>query len=231
MIITDSKVELTRVDGADLDVVNAARVSFDVESNWESVSIWNGDDEEIEQRLSDKDAKLIRYLAKHGHWSPLAHVGAQFRVKAPIFVARQLVKHQIGLVWNEVSRRYVKSAPEFYPMKWRWAAENVKQGSAGEMDEDMSAEIDEIFWPAVDHCLLAYEQMLDRGVAPEQARAVLNLNSMTEWVWTGSLVAWARICALRLDPHAQGETRDVAAHFDELLKPAFPVAWAALRGA
>jgi thymidylate synthase (FAD) len=219
MKITDMKVELKRVDGSDLDVANAARVSFDKESIHEP-----------DGSLSERDAKLIRYLAKHDHWSPLAHVGAQFRVKTSVFIARQLVKHQIGLVWNEVSRRYVDTAPEYMRLTWRWAAENVKQGSGGEMDAETSAKVDSVFWPAVEHADSAYAAMLGLGVAPEQARAVLCLDHMTEWVWTGSLVAWARVCRLRLDSHAQGEVRDVAQRFDALLRPAFPVSWPALTG-
>ena len=219
MKILQSKVELYRVDGSDLDVVNTARVSFDKESTLDESGA-----------LSDRDAKLIRYLAKNNHWTPMAHVGARFRIKTSVFVARQLVKSTVGLVWNEVSRRYVSTQPEYLQMKWRWAADNVKQGSGGEMDEATSASIDAIFWPAVEHCDRAYRAMLSLGVAPEQARAVLNLNHMTEWIWIGSLVAWSRICKLRLDPHAQAEVREVAAHFDRLLAPAFPVTWAALTG-
>lgn len=218
MKIADIKVDLLRVDGSDIDVVNAARVSFDKTSEPES-----------DGSLAKRDAKLIRYLARNGHWTPMAHVGAQFRVKAPIFVARQLAKHQVGLVLNEVSRRYVSTAPEYMDIAWRWAAENVKQGSAAVMIAEQQEKVDAVFWDAVAHADRAYHEMLALGVAPEQARAVLCLNHMTEWVWTGSLVAWSRVCHLRLDDHAQAETREVVTHIDRLLRPAFPVTWWALQ--
>ena len=223
MIKTHSKVELLRTDGTDLDVANSARVSFDKESDWDV-------DPYGHSKLSERDSNLIGYLARHNHWTPFGHVGAQFRVKAPVFVARQLVKHSVGLVWNEVSRRYVDSEPEYLRMQWRWAAENVKQGSAGAMDAESSDRVDEVFWEAVEHSDRAYCEMLQLGVAPEQARAVLCLNHMTDWIWTGSLAAWARVCKLRLDFHAQGEVRDVAQRFNSLLTHAFPVSWAALMG-
>ena len=234
-----SQVTLKRIDGNELDIVDAARVSFDKESAWEVAGWKEIADYDPEgrvvthvpiNRLSEKDAGLIRYLARNGHWTPLAHVGAQFRIKTSVFVARQLVKHQIGLVWNEVSRRYVSTQPEYLQMKWRWAADNVKQGSGEPMNEDDSARIDAIFWPAVDHCDRVYAEMLGLGVAPEQARAVLNLNHMTEWIWTGSLVAWARICKQRLDSHAQGETSEIATPIDRELRVVFPNAWPALMG-
>jgi len=219
VIKTDIKVDLLRTDGSDLDVCQAARVSFDKTSTYEP-----------DGSLATRDAKLINYLATHNHWTPFGHVGAQFRIKAPVFVARQLVKHCVGLVWNEVSRRYVSTDPEYMNMRWRWAAENVKQGSAGEMDAETSAKIDAIFWPAVEHSHRAYLEMVKLGVAPEQARAVLCLNHMIDWIWTGSLAAWARVCKLRLDFHAQCEVREVAQKFDALLRPAFPVSWSALMG-
>lgn len=220
MNITPMKVELLRVDGSDLDVVNAARVSFSKTSELEP-----------DGTLAERDAKLIRYLAKHNHWTPFGHVGAQFRVKAPIFVARQLVKHQIGLVWNEVSRRYVDSDPEFYlPTAWRERAENVKQGSGGSVNDLQTRLANSMTRALMSEALLTYKRLLDEDIAPEQARMVLPLNTHTEWVWTGSLAAWSRVCKLRLDPHAQGEVREVAQQFDALLRPAFPVAWAALLG-
>ena len=220
MKVAEQSVELLRTSGTDLDVVNAARVSFHKEST----------------EFSVQDEKLINYLAKHSHWTPFAHVGATFRVKAPIFVARQLVKHQVGLVWNEVSRRYVDDEPEFWFPKrekgWRARPEtSVKQGSgAGFIDvfeygNDYTENIPE---DAVEVCLEAYTRLLKKGVAPEQARIILPLNTMTEWIWTGSLVAWARICKLRLDPHAQQEVQEVAKMFNTQLAPAFPVSWKSL---
>ena len=209
------KVELIERMGTDLTAVNAARVSFDKQSGW-----LNGFDE-----LQEKDAKLIRYLAKHNHWTPFGHCYATFRIKAPIFVARQLGKHQVGLVWNEVSRRYVDSEPEFYvPSEWRKRAENVKQGSSEETVEGLRRDYDEM----IKWCHYVYDKMLRRGVCPEQARMVLPQSMMTEWWWSGSLAAFARVCKLRLDPHTQKETRDVAAMIDAELAKVFPVSWEAL---
>ncbi len=218
MKIVPMKVELLRTSGSDLDIVNAARVSFHKEH------------EEFEAG----DTKLLHYLAKHGHWSPYAHVGATFRIKAPIFVARQLVKHQVGLTWNEVSRRYVDDEPEFwYPSrnKWRGKPVNAKQGSSDIFVDVCEYGHDYTEYIPVDAgevCLEAYTRMINKGVAPEQARMVLPQNTMTEWIWTGSLMAFARVCKQRLDSHAQQETREIAQQMEQLLQPAFPVGWAAL---
>lgn len=193
--------------GDDLRVANAARVSFAKES----------------EEFNDKDAKLINYLAKHGHWSPFSHCFLTFRIKAPIFVARQLQKHQVGLAWNEVSRRYVDSEPEFYvPDGWRKRAENVKQGSGDEVVEGISnGSVNR--W-----CLEVYRNMLEDGVCPEQARMVLPQSMMTEWYWSGSLYAFARVCKQRLDPHAQLETRQVAGQIGSICADKFPTSWDAL---
>lgn len=207
------KVTLLRTSGTDLDVVNAARVSFEKES----------------EEFSTADASLIRYLARHNHWTPMAHVGATFRIKAPLFVARQLGKHQVGLVWNEVSRRYVDSPPEFFqPDSWRGRAESVKQGSGGDLSALEQFMGERYLQDATQAALQGYEDLLGLGVAPEQARMVLPQNTMTEWIWTGSLAAWARVCKLRLDTHAQKEVRDIAALIHTNLEPAFPATWAAL---
>lgn len=207
---TTDKSTVALVDhmGSDLSVVNAARVSF----------------HKISEEFSDKDAKLIAYLAKHNHWSPFAHCFVSFRISAPIFVARQLVKHQVGLSWNEVSRRYVDSEPEFYfPKEWRGKPENAKQGSNG---------IVKIDWfdleGTINVAFVAYTELLKQGVAPEQARMVLPLNTMTEWIWSGSLYAFARVCNLRLDPHAQLETQEVAKEIYSCLKALYPVSTEAL---
>ena len=223
--------------GSDLEVVNAARVSFDKMSEWE-ISGWK---EEVDldsrviydfpiHKLSDKDAKLIHYLAKHNHWSPFGHVGATVRVKAPIFVARQLAKSQVGLVWNEVSRRYVDNEPEFYfPDAWRGRAENAKQGSGEVIGVDQNDRADRNIQMVVALALGAYQNLLSLEVAPEQARMVLPQNTMTEWIWTGSLAAWARVYKLRSDPHAQLETQEIAHKLEEVLKPLFPESWEALK--
>lgn len=207
MNITDIDVEYMDHMGSDLTVVNAARVSFDKEH------------EEFDHRT---DRGLIKYLAQHNHWSPFAHCSVTFRVKAPIFVARQLVKHTVGFSWNEVSRRYVDNEPEFYfPGEWRARADNVKQGSS---DTTVLFLAD----PARVSCsqaLSTYHYLLKSGVCPEQARMVLPQNTMTEWIWTGTLYAWARMCQLRLDSHTQKETRYVAEDIDREMAELFPTSW------
>ena len=193
--------------GTDLSVVNAARVSFAKESN----------------EFSDKDAKLINYLAKHNHWSPFGHASLQFRIKAPIFVARQLVKHQVGLVWNEVSRRYVDDEPEFYiPSEWRLKADDKKQGSSDEFIEyNISS--------TMGYVKETYNNLLKANIAPEMARMVLPQNLYTEWYWSGSLMAFARVCNLRCKPDTQMETQVIADSIDWHLHQKFPVSWGALR--
>lgn len=230
------KVELIDSMGSDLSVVNAARVSFDKASDWDTGKFG------CQQNLKESDQKLIDYLAKHGHWSPFTHCFANFRISAPIFVARQLAKHQVGLSWNEVSRRYVDSEPEFYfPQYWRKRAENVKQGSSNEPVElnkivtgsiiepgDFTAE-DEIHL-MISNMLWSYNKLLEYGVAPEQARMILPQNTMTSWIWSGSLYAFARVCKQRLDSHAQQETAEVVYEIDKLIQPLFPHSWEALKG-
>jgi len=206
-------VECNLVDhmGSDLTVVNAARVSFAKVSN----------------ELNDNDERLINYLAAHGHWSPFAHAFLQYRIKAPVFVARQLVKHQVGLCWNEVSRRYVDDPPEFYnPTIWRGRPQNSKQGSDGEVEDQNSAKL-----ILEQTNLLAYKNynaLIAQGVAPEQARMILPQTMMTEWYWSGSLQAFARVCNQRLDDHSQEETRAIAAMIQEQAMAKFPVSWIAL---
>jgi len=214
----ESEVALMDTMGDDLTVVNAARVSFDKKSKWKY-------DEDL-KFLDSKDEKLINYLAKHGHWTPFGHIMAQFQIKAPVYVARQLVKHQVGLVWNEVSRRYVDSEPEFFLPVWREKAENKKQGSGGDMNNQL--QLNTIFEATMQESLHAYKTLLGFGVSPEQARMVLPLNHATEWYWSGSVAAFARVCKLRLDPNTQQETRDVAVMIDRALSAHFPVSWSAL---
>jgi len=216
------KVDLIDSMGSDLSVVNAARVSFSKESELEWVEKENSPTM-YEQTLSDKDKKLIGYLAKHDHWSPFAHASLQFRIKAPIFVARQLVKHQVGLVWNEVSRRYVDDEPEFYiPTEWRLKAEDKKQGST---DETIEYNIQS----AIEFVTQTYKNLLSVDVAPEMARMVLPQNLYTEWYWSGTLMAFARVCNLRCKPDTQLETQQIAQQINILAKEKFPVSWGALR--
>ena len=208
-------MEVTLVDkmGTDLSVVNAARVSYAKSKDAFDVV---------------KDERLIKYLAEHEHWSPFAHASLQFRIKAPIFVARQLVKHQVGLVWNEVSRRYVDDAPELYqPDSWRGRPQNSKQGSDGEVKLDQT--INHNMETTMESCLILYNALLQKGVAPEQARMVLPQSMMTEWYWSGTLYAFARVCNLRCKPDTQRETQEVANEIDRLTNEAFPSSWKHLR--
>ena len=206
--------------GTDLSIVNAARVSMHKESKFLQ------DDYGIDF-LSISDRKLLWYLAKHKHWTPFAHCFLSFRIKAPIFVARQLAKHQVGLVWNEVSRRYVSDEPEFYlPDTWRLKADNVKQGS-GE-DHDNQLECNDVYDYILQEALDNYEYLINANVCPEQARMVLPQSMMTEWIWSGSLLAFARVCSLRLDLHTQKETQEVARMLDGFCRGYFPEAWDAL---
>jgi len=173
--------------------------------------------------LKDKDRKLVHYLAEHGHYSPFGHCFASFHIKAPIFVARQLVKHKF-LRWNEISRRYVDSKPEFYePDEWRGKAEDKKQGSSGTVDL-VDYSLDDYNENAVDF----YTCLIRDGVAPEQARMVLPQSTMTEWYWSGSLDAFSDMCKLRCKSDTQYETRIVADHISNLMLNLFPKSWSAL---
>ena len=206
------KAELIDTMGTDLTVVNAARVSFDKESDWETRGI-----SYMDQRgyLSVKDQKLLNYLAKHNHWTPFSHVMITMRETVPIFVARQRFKHMVGFTYNEVSRRYVSDEPSFYvPDSWRKAAENKKQGSS---DEEVS--IDNIVDIKVffNNIKVVYNQMIEAGVAPEQARMVLPQSMYTSYYVTGSLAAWARAYKLRIDPHAQKEIQDLAHQWGDII--------------
>ena len=214
-------MEVRLVDhmGSDLSVVNAARVSFAKTSEWDVVP----DAGPVEGYLKVDDERLIKYLAEHNHWSPFGHASVQLHIKAPVFVARQLVKHQVGLVWNEVSRRYVDDEVEFNePTEWRLAAENKKQGSS---DETVPFSVT----PTHEWCRQTYKNLLNAGVAPEMARMILPQSMYTEWYWSGTLYAFARVCNLRCKPDAQKETQMVADQIDVLAEELFPNSWEALR--
>ena len=217
------KVKFIDKMGSDLSVVNAARVSFAKESEWESIP----EAGPIEGLLSSQDEKLIGYLAKHNHWSPFGHASMQFHIKAPVFVARQLVKHQVGLVWNEVSRRYVDDEVEFYvPEDWRGAPENSKQGSSSEViDINPHNRMIDDYQQVCKKAKWTYEHLLSQGVAPEQARMVLPQSMMTEWYWSGTLYAFSRVCNLRCKPDTQKETRDVADEMYKICDEKFPYSW------
>ncbi len=213
--------------GNDLTVANAARVSFGKTSEME-------DDPWGPPKLKAKDDKLIRYLAKHKHISPFGHCFASFHVKAPIFVARQLVKHKF-LRWNEISRRYVDDEPEFYvPDVWRGRSADKKQGSSDETVEflqravGLAQKVDDATSKHKLHSLTLYHDMINQGVAPEMARMVLPQSTMTEWYWSGSLDAFADMCNLRCKPDTQAETREVAQQIDHKMIELFPVSWDAL---
>ena len=219
-------IKATYIDhmGSDLSVVNAARVSFGKQSDWEDGELLEDEyGAYFEPVLSERDTKLIKYLAKHKHLSPFGHAFASFHVKAPIFVARQLVKHKF-LRWNEISRRYVDDEPEFYePEEWRGRSEDKKQGSSGVVE--LSGYDD---WTHNQSCLAMYHDLLADGVAPEQARMVLPQSTMTEFYWSGSLDAFASMCKLRCASDTQYESRIVANQISETMGKLFPVSWQAL---
>ncbi len=207
--------------GTDLSVANAARVSFGKRSEMDTSDVWGP------PKLKDKDVKLIRYLAKHKHISPFGHCFASFHIKAPVFVARQLVKHKF-LRWNEISRRYVDSEPEFYvPTEWRGRSADKKQGSEGVVP--ISGETMRVASKASMWSIRNYTALLNAGVCPEQARMVLPQSMVTEWYWSGSLDAFADMCNLRCKPDTQYETQVVAGHIDTEMAKLFPVSWKALR--
>lgn len=216
--------------GSDLRVVNAARVSMNKESTWDQKQLkaFNTNDALYQEVLKTEDAKLIKYLATHGHWTPFAHPQITMRETVPIFVARQRFKHMIGFTYNEVSRRYVDDTPEFlFPEEWRSRPEaSIKQGSAGIHRNDS-------YWQGhyfehASDCMNLYMAMISDGVAPEQARMVLPQSMLTSYYVTGSLAAWARAYKQRIDPHAQKEIRDLAEQWGSIIQPLFPVSWAAL---
>lgn len=222
------KVELIDYMGNDLSTVNSARVSFDKESYFEECN-----DEGC--FLADKDIKLIKYLADHKHMTPFRHNQIQLRCHAPIFLARQLGKHQAGLSWNEVSRRYVDTPPEFYvPDEWRGRPDgSIKQGSGLNIRLPQLKDHGWVTGPytyATVACEKAYSSMLEAGVAPEMARMVLPQSMMTTWYWTGNLLAFAHVYKERISDGAQLEARHFAKELDKVIAPLFPVSWTALTG-
>ena len=211
---TPKLVELLEVFGSDLTVVNAARVSFAKES----------------KELDERDEKLLRYLARHHHVSPFFHPQARFRIKMPIFVAREWFRHTVGFARNEVSRRYVDFQPECWipePESVRARDPKAKQGSRPEPVKD--AEVaHRIMANTINDSLEAYDRLLSYGVAPEIARAVLPQSMYTEFIETASLAAYARLCSLRLDPTAQREIQEYARLVADEMEKAFPASWKAL---
>jgi thymidylate synthase (FAD) len=229
LVLDNGFVQYVDHMGDDLTVVNAARVSFHKESDWDSDHNWKGMRLKV---LSEKDKKLIGYLAKHKHWTPFAHPQITLRIKAPIFVRTQLFKHKVGMTENEVSRRYVSDPPSVYFPRWRGKPTNgAKQGSEDFMpiDDDYNT-VNRHYELTVREALLTYDELLKRGVAPEQARSVLPQGTYTEWWWTGSLSAFARVYTQRSDPHAQWECQEYAKAISTIIQPLFPQSWNALTG-
>ncbi len=244
------KANLVDSMGDDLSVVNSARVSFYKESKKLGAWVYM-DSEERQQlldegyrevdldidagmeylaKLSDKDRKLVKYLADHKHMTPFRHNQIQIRCHAPIFLARQLGKHQAGLSWNEVSRRYVDTPPEFFiPDEWRGRPDgSIKQGSVGVVKANQ-------VWQAsyeylIDQCLTEYTAMVEQGVSPEMVRMILPQSMMTTWWWTGNLLSFAHVYKERISEGAQLEAQHFAKELDAVIRPLFPVAWEALVG-
>ena len=232
-VLDKGHVELMDHMGSDLTVCNAARVSFNKESEWgldfdaiERLKScpYKKDDVRI---LKEKDEKLIRYLAKHNHWTPFAHPQITLRVKAPVSIRTQFFKHKQGFVENEISRRYVSYEPEFYNPVWRSKpTDGAKQGSEDFVKDEVEANV---YSMAFDHvCVEAlnnYNHLIEQGIAPEQARFILPQGMYTEWYWTGSLAAYARFYKQRKDDHAQWEIREYASAVGKIIEPYFPVSW------
>ena len=224
------KIELINSMGDDLTVVNAARVSFDKESEWENITPAGP----IEHLLTEKDTKLIKYLAKHNHFTPFTHCTITMRETVPIFVARQRFKHTIGFSYNEVSRRYVDDTPKIYtPDTWRAKADNAKQGSSEETIDinpvgERPPPMVDIYKLSIKNSLWTYEELLRKGVCPEQARMVLPQSMYTSYYVTGSLYAWARAYNLRSDSHAQKEIQEIASQWNEICTTLYPTSWKAL---
>ena len=218
-------VRAIEIMGTDLTVVNAARVSFHKESEWE-----HPDSHVPANILSEKDKKLIKYLAVHKHWTPFAHPQIMLHIKAPVSIRTQLFKHKVGFVENEISRRYVTEEPEIYIPKWRSKPTNgAKQGSEDFIvSEDTVAAAEAMYFGVASDALKTYNWLIEAGVAPEQARFVLPQGTYTEWYWTGSLAAYARVYKQRIDPHAQWEVRQYAEAIGKIISPYFLVSWAEL---
>lgn len=221
--------------GTDLTVVNAARVSFNNDSDFKDpdASLENFHFDSGNLELSQRDQKLIAYLGRNAHWTPFAHPHVTFRITAPIFVARQAFKHKVGFTENEISRRYVSDEPSFHmPTVWRGAPTGgAKQGSDPSLEITV-IEIDGMVRPITpmiqehyDNSCKLYKAILNAGGAPEQARMVLPQAMLTSWYWTGSLAAWARFCNQRMHPHAQAEIQELAATISPVMHRLFPVSW------
>ena len=232
-VLDKGHVELMDHMGSDLTVCNAARVSFNKESEWgldfDAIARLKSCpyDKDDVRMLKEKDEKLIRYLAKHNHWTPFAHPQITLRVKAPVSIRTQFFKHKQGFVENEISRRYVSYEPEFYNPVWRSKpTDGAKQGSEDFVKDEVEANV---YSMAFDHvCVEAlnnYNHLIEQGIAPEQARFILPQGMYTEWYWTGSLAAYARFYKQRNDSHSQWEIREYSIAIGKIIEPYFPVSW------
>ena len=232
-VLDKGHVELMDHMGSDLTVCNAARVSFNKESEWgldfDAIARLKSCpyDKDDVRMLKEKDEKLIRYLAKHNHWTPFAHPQITLRVKAPVSIRTQFFKHKQGFVENEISRRYVSYEPEFYSPTWRGKpTDGAKQGSEDFITEETRTNLyDAIYRESYETALHVYNTLIEKGIAPEQARFVLPQGMYTEWYWTGSLAAYARFYKQRKDDHAQWEIREYANAIGQIIEPYFPVSW------
>lgn len=221
LITTQLDIHIINYQGDDDQICDAARVSFDKDAL-----------EQDFETAYKKNVRLLNYLAKHNHWSPFAHNSITIRVTAPIFLARQLVKHQVGGVWNEISRRYVDYTPSFYvPTEYHMRPQNAKQGSGSMFNSQSCWEFQSYIRAHCCRALELYEELLDKGVAPEEARIVLPLNMMTSWYWTGSLAFFFRVYKQRHDSHAQLIAQEFAGKLKDVIEPLFPEAWKALEDA
>ena len=214
--MTQMKVEHIDHMGNDDSVCRAARVSFA---------------KDPAQFTDAQNARLIKYLARHNHWTPFAHAFVTLRFKAPIAIHAQCVKHQVGFAMNTVSRRYVSDTPELFIPEFRTAPNgSIKQGSGEVLDKISQVEVQRSYKAHCDNMIGLYNNMIDKGIAPEQARFVLPQGVMTEWVWSGSLQAWARFYTQRINPHAQKEIQFLAQEVDKIVGALYPIAWDALTG-
>jgi thymidylate synthase (FAD) len=214
MFIRKCNVELIDYMGSDKSVVNAARVSFAKDK--------------MSEVLDDRDESLIRYLARHNHWTPFAHNSITLRITAPIPIRTQCFKHKFGFVENEQSRRYISIKPDIFAPEFREAVASKKQGSGEVFDDPTQGRLAYIYREYAKIALSAYQTLLEQGVCEEQARFILPQGMMTTWYWTGSLAAYARFYRQRTDPHAQVEIQDLATRVGEVIEPLFPISWKAL---
>ena len=215
-IETESPVTFLDLMGDDNAVCDSARVSFDKTST---------------EFSAEANQRLLRYLAKHDHWSPFAHCSIKFRFKAPMFIARQFVKHVVGFAWNEVSRRYVDTPPTFFvPESWRQRPDNMKQGSVSEGEVPVTHDVLIAYMDQMREHQRDYKSMTSQGICPEQVRMCMPQSMMTDWIWTSSLMAWARFVRLRGDSHAQHECWQYAHLVQDTMYKHFPASTEALLG-